>query len=56
LAGGKFVMTCHVRSEDSEQVIKDINKICKDDYEIFHTTIQVEKDKKDCKIISCDHI
>lgn len=25
LAGGKSVMTCHVRSEDSEQVINDIN-------------------------------
>lgn len=56
LAGGKCVMTCHVRSENSEQVIYDINKICKEDYEIFHTTIQVEKDKKDCKMITCDHI
>ena len=56
LAGGKYVMTCHVRSDDGEQVINDINKICREEYEIFHTTIQVEKDKKDCKMITCDHI
>jgi len=57
LAGGKYCLTCHVRSSSNERAIRDINRICRsDDYGIFHTTIQVEKDNTDAHVISCDHI
>ena len=57
LAGGKYCLTCHIRSSNNEKVIRDINRICRsDDYGIFHTTIQVEKDKRDAHVITCDHI
>jgi Co/Zn/Cd efflux system component len=40
LAGGKYVMTCHIRSAFGDEAINDINKICKSpQYGIFHSTI-----------------
>ena len=40
LAGGKYIMTCHIRTNYSEQAITQINKICKHrQFGIFHTTI-----------------
>ena len=57
LAGGKYVLTCHVRSQLHDQVVKDINKLCRSaDFGIFHTTIQVEKESPGSHVISCDHI
>ena len=56
LAGGKHMLTCHVRSNFHDKVIRDINRICmKDEYGVFHTTIQVERDRRDAHVISCDH-
>lgn len=43
LAGGKYIMSAHIRSDFGERVIRDVNRICKSaDYGIYHTTIQVE--------------
>ena len=40
LAGGKYILTCHVRSAFGDKVIRDINRICKKPcYSIFHTTV-----------------
>jgi len=56
LAGGKHIMTCHVRSQFGDRVIRDINRICKrDEYGVFHTTIQVERDRHDVQRLTCDH-
>jgi Co/Zn/Cd efflux system component len=56
LAGGKYILTCHVRSEFGDKVIRDINRICKSkQYGVFHTTIQVERERRDALVISCDH-
>lgn len=56
LAGGKYMMTCHVRSAFGDKAIHDINKVCRTkQYGIFHTTIQVEKEKRSAYVISCDH-
>jgi zinc transporter 2 len=57
LAGGKYILTCHVRSDFGDKVVRDINRICKNDkYGIFHTTIQVERHRKNAHVISCDHL
>lgn len=57
LAGGKYVMTCHIRSGFGDEVIRDINRICKGtQYGIFHSTIQVENEKRDGRGISCTHL
>ena len=56
LAGGKHIMTCHVRSAFGDKCIRDIDKVCKSDqYGVFHTTIQVENDRRSAHVISCDH-
>ena len=56
LAGKKYVLTCHVRSRFGDKTIRDINRICKkSDYGIFHTTVQVEQERNDAHVISCDH-
>ena len=40
LAGGKYILTCHVRSAFGDKVIRDINRICKKPcYNIFHSTV-----------------
>jgi Co/Zn/Cd efflux system component len=57
LAGGKYILTCHVRSDFGDKVVRDINRICKSkQYGIFHTTIQVEGDRRDAHVMSCDHL
>jgi len=57
LAGGKHILTCHVRSDFGDKVIRDINRICnKNCYGIFHTTIQVERERTGAHVISCDHL
>mmetsp|Transcript_18594 Transcript_18594/g.31813 ORF Transcript_18594/g.31813 Transcript_18594/m.31813 type:complete len:153 (-) Transcript_18594:69-527(-) len=57
LGGGKYVMTCHVRSAYPEFAIKAINVICrKEEYQVYHTTIQVESERRDAHFISCDHL
>lgn len=55
LAGGKYVMTIHVRSGFTDKAIKDINRVAKNGYGIYHSTIQVEKEKHGANAISCDH-
>lgn len=40
LAGGKHLMTCHIRSKFRKEVVQDINRICNSpEYGIYHTTI-----------------
>ena len=57
LAGGKHVMTCHIRSKFGDVAIKDVNRICKGkDYNIYHTTVQVERERRDAHVISCDFL
>lgn len=53
LGGGKNVMTCHVRSDFGDRCIRDVNKICRGGFGIYHTTIQVESAKPEAKTISC---
>lgn len=56
LAGDKNMMTCHVRSKFTDKVMRDINRLCKSEkYNIYHTTIQVEKENKKGESICCDH-
>lgn len=56
LAGGKYILTCHVRSDFGDKAIRDVNRICKsDNYGVFHTTIQVEKGRPEAHVITCDH-
>ena len=56
LGGGKHVMSCHIRSQFGDRVLHDINRICKHKhFGIYHTTIQVEREKRHAQAISCDH-
>lgn len=55
LSGGKSVMSIHVRSGFADKAIKDINKVCKNGYGIYHATVQVERENHDAYAISCDH-
>ena len=57
LGGGKYVMTCHIRSAFGDSAIKAINIICrKEEYKVYHTTIQVERENSNPGAISCDHL
>lgn len=55
LAGGKYVMSIHVRSGFGDKAIKDINRVAKNGYGIYHSTIQVERENQGANKISCDH-
>ena len=39
LGGGKNVMTCHVRSDFGDRCIRDINRVARNDFGIYHTTV-----------------
>ena len=40
LAGGKHVLTCHIRSNFGDRVISEVNAVCsKPRYQVYHTTI-----------------
>ena len=57
LAGGKIVLTCHLRSNFGDKVTRQINKICATHkFGIFHTTIQIEKENREAKSICCEHL
>ena len=57
LSGGKNVMTCHIRTNFGEKATRQINKLCEmRQFGIYHTTIQVEKEKRGANKISCDHL
>jgi len=45
LAGGKHIMTIHIRSNFGDKAIRHVNKICAR-YGVFHTTVQVEKENR----------
>lgn len=58
LGGGKYVLTCHVRSAFPESAIRAINLVCrKEEFGVYHTTIQVEKEScNQNNVLTCDHI
>lgn len=57
LAGDKFIMTCHIRSNFGERAVRQINRICKQSqYRVYHTTVQVEKEDRKAEKIKCDHL
>lgn len=57
LAGNKFIMTAHIRSNFGDRAIKQINKICEStEFGIYHTTIQVEKENRGANFNSCQHM
>jgi zinc transporter 2 len=39
LSVGKLTMSAHIRSSDSDKALRKMNKILKEKYSIFHTTI-----------------
>ena len=39
LSVGKMAMSAHIRSSDPHKALKKMNKVLKDKYSIFHTTI-----------------
>lgn len=43
LSSGKNAMSCHARSPEPYEAMRMMNKILKEEYNIFHTTIQMEK-------------
>ena len=56
LAGGKYVMTCHVRSNFGERAVRHINKVCRDPaFGVYHTTVQVEKENRGADELTCNH-
>lgn len=36
-------MSAHIRSTDPERAVRKMNQVLRDVYEIYHTTLQVEK-------------
>jgi zinc transporter 2 len=53
LSVGKMAMSAHIRSHNPEVALKQMNKVLKKKYSIFHTTIQIEKSNDDSTIF-CD--
>jgi len=42
LSVGKLSMTAHIRAGDKDSTLRKINKILKETYGIYHSTIQLE--------------
>ena len=55
LSSGKNAMSAHIRSQDPYDAMKKMNKVLKEEYNIFHTTIQVEKSNGSPGKICCDN-
>lgn len=54
LAGNKYIMTCHIRSNFGERAIRQINRICQQpEYGIYHITVQVEPENRGAAFNSC---
>jgi Co/Zn/Cd efflux system component len=43
LSPGKLAMSAHLRGDNEASTLRKINRILRDTYEIFHSTIQIEK-------------
>jgi len=43
LSVGKLAMSGHIRSADPTLALKEVSRILREDYSIFHTTVQIEK-------------
>ncbi len=54
LSVGKMAMSAHIRSADPQSALREMNKVLKNKYSIFHTTIQIEKSNPDFNEIFCD--
>jgi len=42
---GKISLSTHIRSSQPEKAVKKINKMLREKYEIYHTTIHTERNK-----------
>jgi Co/Zn/Cd efflux system component len=54
LSVGKLAMSGHIRSSDPDRALKMVSKLLRNKYEIFHTTLQVEKSANGA-IMCCDN-
>jgi solute carrier family 30 (zinc transporter), member 2 len=54
LSVGKLAMSGHIRSSDPEKAMEVVSTILREKYEIFHTTVQVEKSSNGVAIC-CDN-
>jgi hypothetical protein len=48
-------MSAHIRSADPVVALRKATKILRDDYGIFHTTIQIEKVHPGAQLGCCDN-
>lgn len=48
-------MSGHIRSKNAHKALKKVTKILRDKYNIYHTTIQVEKSHPGDEIGCCDN-
>jgi hypothetical protein len=55
LSAGKLSMSAHMRSTDPHLAVKKATTILREKYEIFHTTIQVEKVHPGAQFGCCDN-
>jgi zinc transporter 2 len=55
LNSGKMAMSAHIRSSDPFYALKKMNRILRDNYGIFHTTIQIERSNPNKEQICCDN-
>jgi Co/Zn/Cd efflux system component len=55
LSPGKLAMSAHIRAVDSDKTLKKVNRILREKYEIFHSTVQIEKSIDNGEIICCDN-
>lgn len=56
LAGGKYILSCHVRSRFHKQVVEDINRICRrPEFGIYHVTVQVVEEESQEQLNSIEN-
>ena len=55
LSTGKLSMSAHMRSQNPNDALKKATEILRDKYQIFHTTIQVEKYHPGAVLGCCDN-
>jgi len=55
LSPGKLAMSAHIRGIDSDKTLRKINRILREKYEIFHSTVQIERRLENSDDVCCEN-
>jgi Co/Zn/Cd efflux system component len=55
LSPGKMAMSAHLRGDNKDTTLRKVNQILRNTYEIFHSTVQIEKKLENGDLACCDN-